>query len=89
MLEKLKPYILAFMCYSPLLILCGDLFYPLDSGSRDTPSVVLRELLPVFLCCSYVMHALVSEQKQLTARIAKLEALTLENGSAQDQGQSN
>ena len=74
--------------YVPVVYLCLMIGFAMYEGNR-VGADVLGLMLVIMILSSANMHEVIAEQKQLRARIFELEALTLENGSAQDQGQSN
>ena len=81
MRDMLKPYL-------PLVFLTISIGLAMYRGDQVEAKVLVAMLL-VIVATSANFHELKKEQQQLRARIIELEALTLENGSAQDLGHSN
>ena len=81
MRDMLKPYL-------PLVFLTISICLALYRGDQVEAKVLVAMLL-VIVATSTNFHELKKEQQQLRARIIELEALTLENGSAQGQGHLN
>ena len=74
--------------YLPLVFLTISIGLAMYRGDQVEAGVLVAMLL-VIVATSTNFHELKKEQQQLRARIFELEALTLENGSVQDQDHSN